>query len=85
MAHTRKNERRVLSNDELEFVEKTRHPVLPALSDGDLNQLVNNLRERRDGLWALPMHSAGRCAARAVWARPPMIRPISATARRLRC
>lgn len=62
MAHTRKNERRVLSNDELEFVEKTRHPVLPALSDGDLNQLVNNLRERRDR--ALGIANAQRRALR---------------------
>ncbi len=62
MAHTRKNERRVLSNDELEFVEKARHPELLDLADADLHQLVHNLRERRDR--ALSIANAQRRALR---------------------
>ncbi|MFG1382186.1 hypothetical protein [Xanthobacter versatilis] len=47
MAHTRKNERRLLTGDEMEFVEKARHPVLGALSDDDLHHLVGYLSDRR--------------------------------------
>ena len=48
MAHTRKTERRLLTDAEMEFVEKARHPVLGMLSDADLHGLVAHLRERRE-------------------------------------
>lgn len=48
MAHPRKTEQRVLSAEELEFVDKTRHPALPALEDADLHALIGHLRQRRD-------------------------------------
>lgn len=48
MAHTRKTEQRLLTADEMEFVEKARHPVLGSLSHGDLHALIQHLRERRD-------------------------------------
>lgn len=48
MAHTRKNERRLLTDNELEFVEKARHPVLAELSHADLHALIHHLRDRRD-------------------------------------
>lgn len=48
MAHTRKNERRLLSSDEVELVEKSRQPVVTALSDSDVHDLVGLLRERRE-------------------------------------
>lgn len=48
MAHPRKNERRLLTDAELEFVEKARHPALADIGDGDLHALVQHLRERRD-------------------------------------
>lgn len=47
MAHTRKTERRLLTDAEMEFVEKARHPVLGQLADADLAALVRHLRERR--------------------------------------
>ncbi len=62
MAHTRKNERRVLSHDELEFVDNTRHPALADLNDEALHLLVSNLRERRDR--ALSIANAQRRALR---------------------
>ncbi len=48
MAHPRKTEQRVLSADELELVEKTRHPALPGLAHADLQDLIGLLRQRRD-------------------------------------
>ncbi|MFG1416628.1 hypothetical protein V5F38_01590 [Xanthobacter sp. V0B-10] len=48
MAHTRKNERRLLTDAEMEFVAKARHPELMALSDADLHALIGHLRERRE-------------------------------------
>lgn len=48
MAHTRKNERRLLTDAEMEHVEKARHPALAQLSDADLSALVGHLRERRE-------------------------------------
>lgn len=48
MAHTRKTERRLLSDTELEFVGKARHPELAELSHGDLHDLVAHLRDRRE-------------------------------------
>ncbi len=48
MAHTRKTEQRLLTADEMEFVEKARHPVLTDLSHADLHALIHHLRDRRD-------------------------------------
>lgn len=48
MAHPRKNEARLLTSDELEFVEKTRHPALTTLADADLDAVIAQLRQRRD-------------------------------------
>ncbi len=48
MAHTRKNERSLLSQTEMEFVEKARHPMLADLSHGDLHALIQHLRDKRD-------------------------------------
>ena len=48
MAHTRKTEQRLLTADEMAFVEKARHPVLADLDHGDLHALIHHLRERRD-------------------------------------
>ncbi|WP_127088758.1 hypothetical protein [Aquabacter cavernae] len=48
MAHTRKTEQRLLTADEMEFVEKARHPVLATLSHADLHALIHHLRDRRD-------------------------------------
>jgi len=48
MAHTRKTERRLLDDTEMEFVDKARHPALAELSDDDLHGLVTRLRERRE-------------------------------------
>ncbi|MGE4371279.1 MAG: hypothetical protein AB7E29_00040 [Xanthobacter sp.] len=62
MAHPRKTERRLLSDGEVELVEKTRHPALPALTDSDLHQLVGHLRERRDR--AMSLANAQRRALR---------------------
>ena len=48
MAHPRKTERRLLADSEVELVEKSRQPVVSALGDGEVNDLVAQLRERRD-------------------------------------
>ncbi|MEP9379645.1 hypothetical protein ABLE91_23240 [Aquabacter sp. CN5-332] len=48
MAHPRKTEQRLLTADEMEFVEKARHPVLGELAHADLHALVQHLRDRRD-------------------------------------
>ncbi|WP_024276555.1 hypothetical protein [Xanthobacter sp. 126] len=48
MAHPRKTERRLLTDSEMELVEKSRQPVVSALGDGEVNDLVAQLRERRD-------------------------------------
>ncbi|WP_185983310.1 hypothetical protein [Aureimonas mangrovi] len=48
MATRRKDEQRILDKDEFEMVEKTHRPHLQDLGDGDLNQLISRLRERRD-------------------------------------
>ncbi|WP_296583873.1 hypothetical protein [Xanthobacter sp.] len=48
MAHPRKTERRLLTDSEMELVEKSRQPVVTALGDGEVNDLVAQLRERRD-------------------------------------
>jgi hypothetical protein len=48
MAHSRQQERQLLSTEEVALVEETRHPLLGALSDSDLAQLCKLVRERRD-------------------------------------
>ncbi len=53
MAHTRKTERRLLTANEMEFVEKARHPTLAGMVHADLVALVHNLRERRDRAQAI--------------------------------
>lgn len=48
MAITRKDELRALNKDEIELVEKSRHPELQDLSDADLKSLIKLMRERRE-------------------------------------
>ena len=48
MAHTRKNERNLLTQTELAFVEQARHPTLADLSHSDLHALIQHLRDKRD-------------------------------------
>ena len=48
MAQTLKTERRYLSGDELELVEKYHHPGLRHLSDEEVDSTLKILRERRD-------------------------------------
>ncbi|MEP9350184.1 hypothetical protein [Xanthobacter sp. KR7-225] len=48
MAHPRKTEQRVLTADELGFVEQTRQPAIAMLDDADLHALVRHLRDRRE-------------------------------------
>ncbi len=48
MARSIKQEQRLLSADELSFVEKSHHPALGLLPDDDLRELRKLLRERRD-------------------------------------
>jgi hypothetical protein len=48
MTIRRKDEARFLSKDEGDLVERTHQPELASLSDEDLTQLRNLLRERRD-------------------------------------
>jgi len=48
MARSIKQERRLLSADELTLVEKSHHPALGLLPDGDLKELRKLVRERRD-------------------------------------
>jgi len=48
MARSIKQESRLLGADELTLVEKTHHPALGLLPDGDLAELRKLVRERRD-------------------------------------
>lgn len=48
MAISRKQEARALDDAEYDLVEKSHQPAIQNLSDKDLNDLVKNLRERRD-------------------------------------
>lgn len=48
MAHSRKDEARALSADELAHVDQSRHPQVQELSDAALADLIRLLRERRD-------------------------------------
>jgi len=48
MAHTRKDEARALDAEEQSLVEKSHHPAIKALGDGELLDLLKLVRERRD-------------------------------------
>lgn len=48
MALSRKEEARALDTEEATLVEKSHHPAVQALSDGELLTLLRQLRERRD-------------------------------------
>lgn len=48
MALSRKDEARALDTDELALVEKSHHPHVQELSDGEVAELLGRLRERRD-------------------------------------
>lgn len=48
MSRSRKEEQRLLSKDEQEFVAKSHHPEICTLSDADLSDLLTRLRDRRD-------------------------------------
>ncbi len=48
MSHSAKTERRALSQEELELVDRTRHPGVGDLDDAELAKLLKLLRERRD-------------------------------------
>ena len=48
MARTTKDEQRLLSPDELELVQQTRHPAIKSVGDSELSSLTKRLRERRD-------------------------------------
>lgn len=48
MAAGRSLERRVLDKDELELVAQTHYPALRELGHGEMNELTQRLRERRD-------------------------------------
>jgi hypothetical protein len=48
MATSRKSERRALSQDEAELVERTHRPGLASLGDDELAKLIGLTRERRD-------------------------------------
>lgn len=68
MAHARKTEIRLLTPDEMAFVEKARHPALGMLPAGDLAALVHYLRERRAR--ALAIANDQRRALRGKGGRP---------------
>lgn len=48
MAHSRKEEARALDSSERELVDKTHHPEIQELADGELSDLLKRVRERRD-------------------------------------
>lgn len=48
MAVSQKQEQRLLTKDELELVQKSRHPGVQELSDKELRDVTKLLRERRD-------------------------------------
>lgn len=48
MAISRKQEERLLTEDEWHLVRKSHHPAVQDLSDADLSDLVKQVRERRD-------------------------------------
>jgi hypothetical protein len=53
MPVSRRAEERLLSQDELELVSRTRGDALKSMDRSDITQLVRNLRERRDRAGAL--------------------------------
>lgn len=48
MGYSRKTERRLVAADEVELLDKSHHPALGALSDGELADLRRMVRDRRD-------------------------------------
>lgn len=48
MALSRKDEARALDQEELALVERSHHPAVRELSDGEISDLLGLLRERRD-------------------------------------
>ncbi|WP_075216049.1 hypothetical protein [Mongoliimonas terrestris] len=48
MANTRRAERRHLTDDEAALVDKSHYPALKDLADGELGDVLGQLRERRD-------------------------------------
>ena len=48
MARTRKDEQRLLSRDEFQLAQQTRHPAIKSIGDSDLSSLTRRLREQRD-------------------------------------
>ncbi|MBZ6075658.1 hypothetical protein [Microvirga puerhi] len=48
MSTSKRNERRLLNDEEYTLVEQTRHPVLGKLEEAALKDLTQRLRERRD-------------------------------------
>ncbi|MFD1911548.1 hypothetical protein [Halodurantibacterium flavum] len=48
MPDHRKEEARALSRDERDLALRARYPVLGRLGDGELNDLIGRLRDRRD-------------------------------------
>jgi hypothetical protein len=48
MTTSRKSERRALSQDEHELIDRTHRPALTALKQDELSQLIALVRERRD-------------------------------------
>lgn len=48
MATARRSERRLLTDQEFELVEKTHQPALAEVADDELSGLVTQVRERRD-------------------------------------
>ncbi len=53
MALSRKEEIRALDADELELVDRTRHPTIRELGDGELRDLIKLVREKRDRAQAI--------------------------------
>ena len=54
MTTSRKSERRALSQDEFELVERTHRPGLPALNNEEIAKLTTLIRERRDRARDMP-------------------------------
>jgi hypothetical protein len=74
MARTRKDEDRLLSQDERDAVARTHVPGLKELADGELSELIRRLRERRDRARALA-HRQRRELRRKV--EPKGVRPAA--------
>lgn len=48
MAHTRNEEKRLLSKDEFDLVERSRQPAIASLSDAEVGEMLARLRDMRD-------------------------------------